>query len=137
MYSPGEVSRLLSIPPSSLRRYVDKFGHLMSPNARKRRGREFTENDLAIVARIRDLAGQGISLDAITPELEVFEHEPNQPDTPTSALMLINRRFGQYDSRLDSQSDELDHLRRRVDELESLITVEIKKPWYQRLFGKK
>ncbi|MCH8093054.1 MAG: MerR family transcriptional regulator [Chloroflexi bacterium] len=51
MFTPGQVSDMLEIPPSTLRRYVKDFPKHLSKTATKKRGRRFTELNIAILAR--------------------------------------------------------------------------------------
>lgn len=137
-YSPGEVSKMLGIPGSTLRRYVAEFGAHLSPNARKLRGRSFSEDDLAIVYKIRELASQGVSLDHIEPQLaEALDHVARQDDEqpPTAALAVVAR----VSEKLDTFEDVLEKQAAMIADLQArLITLEaeaeqLKKPWYKRL----
>lgn len=138
-YSPGEVSKMLGIPGSTLRRYVAEFGAHLSPNARKLRGRSFSEDDLAIVYKIRELASQGVSLDHIEPQLaEALEHHARHDadeQPPTVALAIVAR----VSEKLDSFEDVLEKQAAMIADLQArLITLEaeaeqLKKPWYKRL----
>ena len=44
MFTPGQVSDMLEVPPSTLRRYVKQFETHLSESATKKRGRHYTEN---------------------------------------------------------------------------------------------
>lgn len=133
-YTPGEVSTMLSIPPSTLRRYVATFGEYLTPEARKKRGRNFTEEDINVIAQIRDLASQGIPLESIGPQIaQTFEHIPDSQEIPsTTALALFNSLSDQMSGisqELDQILEEQQRLKDRIEQLE-----EEARPWYKRIF---
>ncbi len=58
MFTPGQVSDMLEIPPSTLRRYVKDYPEHLSKTATKKRGRRYTEADIATLARAREMLQQ-------------------------------------------------------------------------------
>ena len=60
MFTPGQVSDMLEIPPSTLRRYVKDYPEHLSETATKKRGRRYTELDIATLDREQlELARKG------------------------------------------------------------------------------
>ena len=91
--SPGQLSELLDIPPSSLRRYVKRFGDYLSDDANKTRGRSFNESDIAVIARIRDLAQHGEKLNDIPEKLESIPEEISDEDINELQLTVVNKKI--------------------------------------------
>jgi hypothetical protein len=48
MFTPGQVSEMLEIPPSTLRRYLKQFETHLSESATKKRGRRFSEGEVGL-----------------------------------------------------------------------------------------
>ncbi len=110
MLNPGQVSNLLEIPPSTLRRYVKLFGERhLSPAARKRRGRRFTDADVTTLAQIRALIGEGIPLHEVSVHLETT----GEPERPAEAADLTVPAIVE---RLDEVLVELEKLRQELDD---------------------
>lgn len=136
-FQPGEISSMLDIPPSTLRRYVSIFGDYLSADANKKRGRRFTQNDVAILARIRDLAAQGQRLEDLAPQLvDLVDHAP-PVDTDRLALQVVNNRLDSIADMFKDQQSDLNDLRRKVDALTGQLEVERRRSIWSRLFGKK
>lgn len=74
MYTPKQVSDMLKIPPSTLRRYAAHYSDYLSTEKRSRR-RVYNERDIATLEKIRSLAGDGQSVDAIKSQLSVIDTE--------------------------------------------------------------
>jgi len=153
-FTPGEVSRLLDVPPSTLRRHVALLGEYLSPEARRQRARLFTMADVEILARVRQLTDQGMHLEDIGPIIaatieqagEGVEYPAGAPEaedtTEQTALMVVARiseKLDRVNRSLADQAGDLQALRlqldqqaRRLAELEAWRAL----PWWQR-FGKK
>lgn len=56
---PGQTSKSAGISATTLRRYVNKFGHHLSHTARRGRGRRFTESDLYLISQIKQMYTEG------------------------------------------------------------------------------
>lgn len=93
MFASVQVSDMLEIPPSTLRRYVKHFAERLSDEATKKRGRRFTERDVSILARARELIQQGRSPDKVASLLQVVGEEEEKPEDNTSALALVPSTF--------------------------------------------
>src|SRR3990167_2112761 len=130
-YTPGEVSTLLAIPSSSLRRYVAILGHLLSPGARKQRGRTFSESDISVIARVRELTQGGYTLEQIEPLLGDILPEVHPDELPPASALAIVQRIGEVQQ---SQQAQLDQLRSDVAKLTQALEQQ-RRPWWKRLRG--
>lgn len=127
---------MLNIPESSLRRYAVLFADYLSPSAHKRR-RTYTDQDIATLGRIRDLA-QRMPLDQIGPLLSVVEtHEEtaNALALVPSIALAIEQAAAQSAQALQRieqlealQADQAEELRR----LREWLAL----PWWRRFWGK-
>ena len=151
-FSPGEVSNLLDVPSSTLRRYVSHFGDYLSEDARRKRSRRFTEQDIQVIAQIRDLTGQGIRLEDIPQRLDQTV-DVDQPREEMTALALpgvlkqlegIAELFTQQQQEINQLRDQLsstagrediEQLQQQIQELHDQLDRERNKPWYKRILG--
>lgn len=144
MYTPGDVSNLLGIPSATLRRYVAKFSDQLSESARLQRNRQFTETDVAILAKIRDLASHGSKLDAIMPQLVDFAGHVDQTDNkaPETALAIVAHRIETITDQLTKQSDQLAKQNDQIADLQKRLAqlsdelARSKRPWYKRILDR-
>ena len=88
MYTSGQVADMLATPPSTLRRYVKIYGKHLSESATKKRGRRFTERDVATLARARSLLQQGRTPKETNDLLAVVGEDAPEVE-PDAALMLV------------------------------------------------
>jgi len=131
--TPGQVSKLLDIPSSTLRRYVSHFGDYLSPDARLQRSRRFTDHDAAIIARIRDLTQQGIRLEDIPQQLgEVVGSERQEEEITALALPGLVKQLDNIAQLFKDQQQDINQLR---DELEALKR-ERRRSLLDRLLGR-
>ena len=139
MFTPGQVSDMLEIPSSSLRRYVLRFAEHLSATAIKKRGRRFTERDIATLGRARELLQQGRDPLEVNGLLGVVGEEDSEAE-PDAALMLVPS----ISAALTEVGDLTQSLRAEVRDLaesqgataEELAELRkwLRLPWYQRLF---
>lgn len=144
MYTPAQVSDMLSIPPSTLRRLSSEFSEFLSKQ--KTRNRKYNESDIALLKRIREMTGEGYSLEQIRQALTVVSDTPERQEEASSTLSLIPTLSAELD-RLDSGYhqvlSELERLRaerqldnERITELEARLEA-LNLPWWKRLFSQK
>lgn len=126
-HSPKEVSELLQIPSSTLRRYSVAFALYLSPQSPGKK-RVYTDSDVVTLGKIKELARK-FPLEKIGPLLQVVEVSPTPPD---NSLMLI--------PAFKAMTKELETLRavwasdhERLDRLEK-IAEWAALPWWRRLF---
>jgi len=141
MFTPGQVSEMLEIPPSTLRRYVKDHPEHLSKTATKKRGRRYTEADIATLARAREMLQQGREPEEVGKLLAVVSQENGQAE-PNSALVLvpsISQALGEVQEQaqavrsiLEAVADRQSEAERRVEILEAWIS----EPWYRRLFAR-
>src|SRR3990167_8426516 len=130
VYTPGEVSTLLAIPSSSLRRYVAILGHLLSPGARKQRGRTFSESDISVIARVRELTQGGYTLEQIEPLLGDILPEVHPDELPPASALAIVQRIGEVQQSQQAQ------LRNDIAN-PTQAQEQQRRPGWKRLRGKK
>ena len=133
MFTSGEVSKLLGIPSSSLRRYVSEFSEYLSREANRRRGRRFTEHDVEIIATIRGLTQEGKKLEDIGPLLTDVITKPStdgdvdEPETSSTLTLIYNR--------LEQTSAVITQLQQQNASYEERIRIleEKNRPFWERL----
>lgn len=140
MFTPGQVSDMLEVPPSTLRRYVKQFVKHLSESATKKRGRRFTEQDIATLARARELLTQGRKPKETDELLAVVgDDDPEaQPDAALALVPSISEALaGALDvarglrAEVDDLSEKQGDTAARVRGLEAWL----REPWYRRIFG--
>lgn len=130
MFSPGEVSDMLDVPTSTLRRWARQFTPFLSGGARKRR-RRYSQKDLTIFARIRDFAAQNMSMDDIAGELEgIIDQISEEPDQTALTLPGLLNRLEDFAQHQKDQDDRISELQERIDRLERERAM----LWYKRIF---
>lgn len=110
MYTPGQVSTMLSIPVSSLRRYAKIFADYLSPGA-KRRKRQYSDDDVLVLKRIRELAGNGMTTEEIKEVLTLVPQEDKPPDSALALMPTILEEFETLRRVIMDQQDYIDRQR--------------------------
>ena len=149
MFTPGQLNDMLSIPPSTLRRYVKQFSDHLSEQATKKRGRRFTERDVAVLARARELIQQGRGPDEVTALLQVVGDEEERPEDNASALALVPSISRALTEAVDAAralrvevgdlSDQVKDVARAqgsTDEELGKLREWMSQPWWKKLFTK-
>jgi DNA-binding transcriptional MerR regulator len=139
MFTPTQVSEMLSIPPSTLRRLASKFSDMLS--RQRSRHRRYSESDIALLKRIRDMTSHGMSLDEIRTALTIVSDTPKREEVVSDMLSLMPAVASELD-RLDTAyhqvMTELKHLRASHENAKS--TIErfeewLALPWWRRIFS--
>jgi len=138
---------MLEVPPSTLRRYVKNFETHLSESATKKRGRRFSERDVATLARARELLQQGRKPKE-TNELLAVVGEDDSEAQVDSALMLVPSISEALAGALDvaqTLRSEVGTLAEQVEEIAegqgatraelALLREYMRRPWYRRLFS--
>ncbi len=148
-YNPGEVSKLLGVPVSTLRRWAVRFEKALTPQAPEAgRHRVYSDSDLETFKQIRDLAAKGRSLRAIENILTVIppgqakpeftpDYEPETDPTPAneqaqnSALMVlaVSRELGTHNAQIQALQDQINKQNERLAALTEYLAL----PWYKRI----
>ncbi len=81
MFKPSQVSQMTGVAPSTLRKYVAQFRSWFSQGTQTRYGRKFSEQDIALAKRIKDLFANGLSASEIDMRLSTPEGDEAAPDT--------------------------------------------------------
>lgn len=135
MFSPSQVSHMLEIPASTLRRYAVQFAPFLSPSGqRKNRRREYTQADVLTFQKIRDYSGQGLTPDEIAARLPLVDSEP----ATNNALALIPdiaAKFEEFAAAHANLNARLENQDARIAALEAELS-EKKIPWYKKLLKK-
>lgn len=148
-YTPGEVSNLLGVPASTLRRWAVRFEKALSPQDMEAgRHRVYANSDLEVFRQIRDLAAKGHSLRSIENILTVIppgqakpefmpnfepEGEPTPPgeQSQNSALMVlaVSRELGTHNAQIQALQDQINKQNERLTALTEFMAL----PWYKRI----
>ncbi len=148
-YTPGEVSKILGVPASTLRRWAVRFEKALTPQAPEAgRHRVYSNSDIETFRQIRDLAAKGHSLRAIENILTVIpsgqskpeftpDYEPEGEPTPdsepsqNSALMVIgiSRELGTHNAQIQALQDQINKQNERLAALTEYLAL----PWYKRI----
>jgi len=140
MFTPGQVSDMLEIPPSTLRRYVKDFPKHLSKTATKKRGRRFTELDIATLARARELLQQGRKPKETNKLLAIVgQEDPDaQPDSALALVPSISQALSEVQEQaqalrsiLENVADNQNEANSRLEALEAWARA----PWNRRIFG--
>lgn len=131
-FTPSQVSDMLGIPPSTLRRYVGDFGDHLSGEATSPRGRRYSDRDIAILKKARELLYQRQPVDQVNALLAVID-DPEA--SPSDSLALVPDISAALTTALETARGlrlEVDDLADRQDRLEAL-TEWLAIPWYRRI----
>lgn len=130
---PGEVAEALGIPASTIRRYVLDYKEFFSPSARKSKQREYLDSDVATLAQIRQLVGQGIRPNEIRNQLNATIDE--QPPVTETAITLsgIMTKLHDQAAQIQDQADQLTQLQEQLSQVQAELD-RLKTPWYKRIF---
>ena len=157
MLTPAQVSESIKVPPSTLRRWALRFVDHLSPQPKGRTHRKYTVSDLNVFAKIRDLSGQGFTLDEIASRLDLVDQDPPPDDTTdlittegySQMLGYAVESLNSLQAMISSQQTIIADQGQRITRLESKVTGDddagqsdelqrLRKwaalPWYQRIF---
>ena len=138
MYSPNQVSDMLKIPASTLRRYSVLFAAHLSPQ-RQGKKRTYSEADILILQRIKDLSRK-MPIDQIGPRLAVVEDQPTAPGSTLALIPEIAARFELLEADRQKTAKQVSELSARLETLEAdrarfeRLATWAALPWWRRLF---
>ena len=130
MLTPGQVANSLNVSPATVRRWSARFARHLSPQTPNHK-RAYTPDDLAVLARVRDLSATGTPLDQIDQALNVTALSADQSTALISladfaqSLQFARDQVASMQTRLDQQTTRLDAL-----------TAWLALPFYKRWFAK-
>ena len=149
MYTPQQVSEMLKIPSATLRRYAQQFASHLSEHT-KQHHRRYTEHDIAILARARELFTEGKPPDEISSLLAVMSAEQPSPDKTLALIPSISQALSealdtarllrtqvsemsehqtQQDNRMSDTERKLAEMAARLEQFER----EQQTPWYRKI----
>lgn len=133
MFTSGQVAKMLELPASTLRRYVATFGAALSDGARASRSRRFTDGDVVILRRVRELLSEGRSpaeVKELLASLDVAVVETPTPATVLELLPGIGQELAAQRQLAHVLQLELEDITDRLAAVEAYLTA----PWYRRPF---
>ena len=145
MYTPTQASEMLKIPTSTLRRYANQYANHLSEHATKQRSRRYTEQDITIIARAREMLREGKSPEQVNELLSVVSDGEQPSPDQTLALIpsisqaltealdtarLLRTQVDAHDNRLSDAERKLSEMADKLAQLES----EQHTPWYLKIF---
>lgn len=130
MLTPGQIATALNVSPATVRRWSARFARHLSPQTPNRK-RTYTPDDLAVLARVRDLSANGSPLDQVDQALSL---SAQTSDASTALITLAD--FAQslqvarasvagMQSQIDKQTAQL-----------KAIADWFALPFFKRLFAK-
>ncbi len=130
LFTPQEVSDMLGTPSSTLRRYCRTFTSYLSQNALTRsKNRRFTDNDIIILKKIRELTQAKKTQEEIEIALQVIQDtEPDQTELETALIP-----FPQILEIIDQFRHDQAETRRVIDELQGRVEKLERELEYARL----
>ena len=130
MLTPGQIATSLNVSPATVRRWSARFARHLSPQTPNRK-RVYTPDDLAVLARVRDLSATGTPLAQIDQALNV---SAQSADRSTALLSLADfAQSLQYArDQVASMQTKLDQQTARLDALTAWLAL----PFYKRWFTK-
>jgi DNA-binding transcriptional MerR regulator len=125
MLTPAQVSDTLQVSPATVRRWSARFARHLTPHTPNKK-RAYSTDDLAILAKVRDLSALGTPLDQIDQSLSV-------PDPAGSSALITIADFAralQYAQDLTAHlQSQLDEQTARLDALTAWLAL----PLYKRI----
>lgn len=148
LYSPSQVIEMLSIPSSTLRHYAKKFSKHLSPQ--KGKHRLYTERDLLVLKKVKELSGSNLPLDVIDAQLAVIEvpakEEPKPQETALSLIPSVMQEIETAQVIARAAQNKTDQLAADLEQLSAKVTQQSDQlasfkawaslPWWKRLFSR-
>jgi DNA-binding transcriptional MerR regulator len=112
MYQTKEVARMLGVTGTTVRRYAKDFREHLS-DFTKRKRRQFTDTDVAILKRAQQLMGEGYTKQEINRLLYTEQIAPG--GAPEAALTL----FPELAQAVEQARQEVVRIHNRLDEIDA------------------
>lgn len=112
MLTPGQVANSLNVSPATVRRWSSRFARHLSPQTPKRK-RTYTPDDLAVLARVRDMSASGSPLDQIEKALDVSAQSADQSTALITltdfaeSLQIAHARVASLQTQIDKQNAQI------------------------------
>jgi DNA-binding transcriptional MerR regulator len=140
MYTPDQVSQMLKIPLSTLRRYSNQYAFYLSTHTKQQR-RRYTEQDIVVLARARELLNSGKSPEQVSSLLSVISSEEIQPDQTLALIPSISQALQSaldtsraLRAELDTLKIETENTLAEITERLAQIESDQHKSWISKLF---
>ena len=132
MFTPKQIQETLTVSPSTLRRWANRFEEYLSIEENRKSGshRSYTPEDLSIFQTIQTHLDNGLTYAEIEERLNVVE-EP-EPDQSTALLRLPDFQAAIETARANvaSMQMEIHELKEWQAEMNAWLAL----PWWKRLF---
>lgn len=133
MYTPNQVSEMLSIPASTIRRYATTYKDHLSFKHLKGRKREYTDQDIIILAKVRDLSNDGLNHNQIKDQLQLVDPQETNPiDKSLVLIPSIAKQLQAFQDYQTSTNNQIEMLSKKIKDLENYINL----PWYKKILNK-
>jgi len=123
-FTPSQASEITRLAPSTLRKYVTQFRKWLSEGARKQRGRHFSQQDVIILQRIKDLFSDGLRAHEIDLQLENLDLSSLTAQTltelPGSSVTLDDVQADAHNA-LETVKQMEDALQHQQDQITSIL----------------
>ena len=135
MFTSGQVATMLHVPPSTLRRYVARYGFALTEGAHAARSRRFTEGDVVILQRVRELLSAGKSPAEVDALLSVVDVAV--VDVATASVLDLLPGIGQELATTRALAHSLQHELQDVAARLAALEAWLSRPWWRRLFSRR
>jgi len=146
MYTPKQVSDMLDIPTSSLRRYSQVFSDYLTIKHVKGQKRTYTEQDIVTLGKIRDLASSGLNHELIAERLPLIEDQKEPIDNALALIPTVAKELEAFkdfqvsimqtvktlEDDLNAEKNKTTELGEKITELENYISL----PWWKKITKK-
>ena len=140
MIMPKQAAETLMVSGSTVRRWASEFEPFLSP--RKGTKRQYTIDDLATLRKIKDYYSQGMSTSQVSEALGVVDRvSPNDKaliNISDFALAFEQLRLDKLElqKQIEQQGKQINEQGAAIEALTAELS-ELKRPWYQKLLGKR
>lgn len=142
-YTPRQVSEMLGVPESTLRRWAVMFRAQLS-DQKGRKQRLYLDQDIYVFSQVKDLASQNIPLSEIGSRIVITGDTAGEANSALLLIPTISARFEQLEAnnraafeQLDRQAATIEQLTNQIEQLSSQleeIKDKNKSTWLYRLF---
>ena len=140
MITPKQAAETLMVSGSTVRRWASEFEPFLSP--RKGTKRQYTIDDLAMLRRIKDHFSEGMSTSQVKEALGVVKKKVSPNDKALINISDFALAFEQLrldklelQKQIEQQGKQINEQGAAIEALTAELS-ELKRPWYQKLFGK-
>jgi DNA-binding transcriptional MerR regulator len=130
MLTPGQIATALNVSPATVRRWSARFARHLSPQTPNRK-RTYTPDDLAVLARVRDLSATGSPLDQVDQALSL---SAQTADASTALITLADFAQSLQVARASvaGMQSQIDKQTAQIKAIADWFAL----PFYKRLFAK-